>query len=236
LPPSALVIGSCAPDLAYLFDTGRTNFHAWPGILFPCLPAALALFIVFEALLLPSLARTLPVVRGVACGRFAATRGLPLTARGWFDALLALSIGTLTHVVWDGFTHARRFPANVLFPSAAGAMQVLSSVIGVLLVAQALKRVYPQLPAQSLPRAMSFESMVGFVAGALVVAWVMLVQRWGISVATSPLGGAWLLFWYGARGTLAGLALACVVETRLAMRQLNSKSKNPQISTPRVLR
>src|SRR5258705_2665124 len=87
LPPSALVVGSCAPDFAYLLDGNRTNFHAWPYCVVPCLPVALAVWLWAEVLVLPSLRRALPVG-----GRFCATRGVPSDLRGWAAVVLALTI------------------------------------------------------------------------------------------------------------------------------------------------
>lgn len=47
----------------------------------------------------------------------------------------------------------------------------------------------------------------------------MLARRCGLSLATSPLQGAWLMHWYAARGALVGLTAACALET-LRLRRL----------------
>ena len=202
LPPTALVIGTCAPDLAYLFDI-RTNFHVWPGALFPCLPIAFAFFLGFEALLLPTLSRFT---------RLAATRGLPTTPSGWMYAVLALIIGAVTHIVWDGFTHAR-FPANLFYPPAvAHSLQLLSSGVGIVLVVRALVRRVPLLPPVALQPGISGGVLVGVIASTLVGAWLMLAARWGFTASPAPYGAGWHLFWYGARGALLGLCAASVLE------------------------
>jgi hypothetical protein len=230
LAPSALIVGSCAPDFAYLLDTGRLNFHVWPGVLWPNLPLACAAWLLAEALVLPSLQRSAPVWRGIEWGRLAATRGLPKTWRGWVAALAAISLGIVTHLVWDGFTHALRFPARVLYPdvmlelgvaraSLTWLLQAGSSVVGALLVLRAVLARYPLLPAVQPSSAVPWRWLAAMVAACIGASWLVLATRWGLERALAPFG-AWLIFWYCARGLVLGLLLASAVETVAAMRRI----------------
>ena len=196
------MIGTCAPDLAYLFDI-RTSFHVWPGALFPCLPIAFAFFLGLEALVLPTLSRFT---------RLATTRGLPTTPSGWMYAVLALMLGAVTHIVWDGFTHAR-FPATVFYsPAVAHGLQILSSAVGIALVVRALVHRYPLISPVALPPGISCGVALGVIAFAMLGAWLMLGARWGFT-APGPYGAGWHLFWYGTRGALVGLCVASLLET-----------------------
>jgi hypothetical protein len=98
--PSALAIGSVAPDLWYLVPlVERADAHALGGLLWFCLPAGLALYLLFHLVLKePLIALISPRLSAFACS------GLP--ARSWGAVLLSLLLGILTHLVWDAFTHA----------------------------------------------------------------------------------------------------------------------------------
>jgi hypothetical protein len=115
---TALVFGSMAPDLPY-FIFGRSLRdlgHSLPGQLLFCLPAALFLTWVFRRWLARPLALHLPeggeyhlreyhLLGGGMDGRYAA-----------FAAPSAL-VGSLSHIVWDSFTHASGWAARHLeFP------------------------------------------------------------------------------------------------------------------------
>jgi hypothetical protein len=107
LPPSALVAGSIAPDLPYyapgIADADRT--HALLGAVSVDVVLGLAVFVLWHGVWGPVL---------VASAPWALRRRLPAPAglRGhlgqWYRAglvLAALTIGAITHVVWDSFTH-----------------------------------------------------------------------------------------------------------------------------------
>jgi hypothetical protein len=126
--------------------------------------------------------------------------------------------------VWDGFTHLTRFPARVLYAhvvvdlgvqkmSLPGLLQLLSSIVGLLLVLRAAALRYPALPAVTPTRSReAFVRLCALVAAGVVSSWLVLLARWGVEVATSPFGGAWLLFWYAARGLMVALVIASVIE------------------------
>ncbi|PTL78645.1 DUF4184 family protein [Vitiosangium sp. GDMCC 1.1324] len=219
LPPAALVVGSSVPDLAYLFGMSAFASHTPEGLLRFSLPVGLLLWVWLEVLVLPVLRRTLPEVGGVQWGRFLRTRGLPVGARAWAQAALAVWLGAATHALWDGFTHRYRWPAKELYPHASLALgpwelplvtwlQHGSSVVGSLLVLGLLARRYPHLPETPGGSWRGFLPVLlpTVVLGALVL---------GLRLARAPLHAPlelqlqWTV-WHVLDGALVGLTLGCV--------------------------
>lgn len=220
LPPSALVAGACAPDAAYLYKPLSSLSHSWPGLVLFCLPAGLALWVWLEALVLPVLRRVLPEVGGVQWGRFLLTRGLPSTPQGHMLAALAVLLGAATHVLWDGFTHLRSWPASVLYPHVfiplgqrsfplARVLQHASSLVGSLVVLGVLAHRYPHLPQAPGGR---WPEALPVLLPALVGALVALALRVADYQPQGFLEGQlhWA-FWPTTRGALLGLTLGCLL-------------------------
>jgi len=106
----ALVIGSMSPDFAYFlpFIAGGTNSHSLLGVLYFCLPLSMFFYLLWQYLAAPIFS---PNAKG-----FLSSKGWRVKLRHAATIALLLSVGALTHVVWDGFTHksgwvAQRFPA-----------------------------------------------------------------------------------------------------------------------------
>jgi hypothetical protein len=98
--PSALAIGSIAPDLWYFAPlVHRQDSHSIGGLFWFCLPAGLAAYLLFHlvfkqplvALLSPRLASFSPP-------------GLP--REPWYAVMASLLVGAITHLVWDALTHS----------------------------------------------------------------------------------------------------------------------------------
>ncbi|GAB6900969.1 DUF4184 family protein [Kineosporia succinea] len=117
LVPSALVIGSMTPDLVYyvpLPESARWpvshHTHTVAGIFGLDLVLGLAAFVVWQALIAPLAVAVAP---GALRDRLAA---LPVSLRHHVGSVNAVAlvvvsqlIGTVTHVLWDEFTHPQRF-------------------------------------------------------------------------------------------------------------------------------
>jgi Domain of unknown function (DUF4184) len=222
LPPLALVVGCTAPDLGYAAAWDARLAHTLPGVALICVPLGLLAYVWAEVLVLPALARVLPVVRGVQLGRFTRTRGLPVDVRGWGGVLVALALGALSHVLWDGFTHAHLWPAHVLYPEVrvagdvllADVFQHLSSAAGLVPVAAAMVRAYPRLPAVEPLAPQRF----WVYAGAALVGAVLQAfrgVRW-LHPGTPPFDVFWAGLWGGMRGLLVVLTVAALLERALA--------------------
>lgn len=113
LPLAALMIGSLSPDFAYFLplSLNRASSHDLEGILFFCLPAGLAVWLLFVRLLERPTIELLPAAWRERVPRSDAN----LTPRVLMFASLAVVLGALTHVAWDAFTHADT-PITAAFP------------------------------------------------------------------------------------------------------------------------
>jgi hypothetical protein len=231
LPGTALLAGCMSPDLAYVvgpLQWGRFS-HDGPTFAFFCLPAGLLLYAWLELLLLPALRRRLPEMGGVQWGRFARSPGLPRHATGWALAAVAVLLGAVTHVLWDGFTHGWMWPARVLYPgvqlSLGGhavrvtkLLQHGSSLLGSVLVLAVLARRYPRLERCPGPPARAFAPLVLWtlifgLAGLLVSYWRRPLRLAGLQGLEVEL---WWSFWPSVAGALIGLSIACAVAVRNA--------------------
>src|SRR5262249_8729009 len=104
--PSALVVGSVAPDLAYILPIGvsRSASHSPGALLWFCLPVGYAVYMIFHLLLKLPLISLLPT--GVACRLTTVSGGgRRLPAASWWVVPASLLLGAVTHLVWDAFTH-----------------------------------------------------------------------------------------------------------------------------------
>src|SRR5436190_16959079 len=105
LPISTVVIGALAPDFEYLVRLApRGSFGHTPlGIALFCLPVSLVVGALFERLVRPAL--LLPAAR---------VQPALLAAAG-------ATLGAVSHVAWDGFTHRGGWGV-VMMPGLAGSV------------------------------------------------------------------------------------------------------------------
>jgi hypothetical protein len=108
LIPSALVVGTLAPDFEYFarLSPGGGYGHTLPGLFLMTLPLALAVLWLFHAWMKEPIVELLPgpIQRRIEPG--------PRPFRFWGPKRLALVIvsilvGAVTHIVWDSFTHPK---------------------------------------------------------------------------------------------------------------------------------
>jgi hypothetical protein len=97
--PSALALGSVAPDLWHLVPlVNRADSHTPAALLWFCLPAGLIAYVLFHLLLKqPLIALLWPRLGAVACN------GFPRAP--WYAVVVSLLVGALTHLIWDAITH-----------------------------------------------------------------------------------------------------------------------------------
>jgi hypothetical protein len=197
----ALVIGTFAPDLQYfiqLTDEDRSGHH-YPDVLLFTLPVALLVLWLFEW-----------VVKGPAIGLLPSAIQLrlqdktaPLSFRGWrqFGRIVFwIAVGTLTHLVWDQFTHSYTRTAEFLpllkthisFPdwkhaTVAGVLQDASTILGFLALCIWCLSWYrrtppsPAAPASELSPLTKISVVVVMVfiatGAGYALAWFMLASR-----------------------------------------------------------
>ena len=212
LHATALVVGSIAPDMAYLIGKYGAFLHTPQGIVFGCVPLGLFALIWAEALLLPALRASLPSWGGLQWARYAGSRGLPIGFMGWIWAAVSIAIGAATHVIWDGFTHRGQWPASALYAhlttdvtgetmSVPAFLQWACSFAGTSIVA-----IWMLLRYRSLPR----------IAGgttrdfARIVLPTVAAACMGAALKLST-GSLWHVFWGATSAGVLGLTAACLL-------------------------
>lgn len=160
--PSALAIGSIAPDLWYFVPlVERPDSHGLAGLAWFCLPAGLLLYVLFHFLLKQPLIALISPRLGVFT-----PAGLP--AMPWHAVIVSLLVGALTHVAWDELTHSYGDG------SSHNWLQHASTAFGTAILAwwsaQKLRRVPPALgPLSRLARICT---ACALLAAACMAAWL----------------------------------------------------------------
>jgi hypothetical protein len=103
---SALIIGSMAPDIAYLLPIGvmRNESHSLGGLFWYCLPIGLAGYVLYHWFMKRPLIYLLPPAVFARLEPYA-TSDWRLRRKNLLAVLLSLLVGAITHLVWDSFTH-----------------------------------------------------------------------------------------------------------------------------------
>lgn len=158
--PSALAIGSVAPDLWYLVPgLARDHSHGLAGLFWFCVPAGLLAYLAFHLLLKQPLLALLPYCLS---SRLAAIASAP-RAR-WPAVLASLLAGAFTHFAWDGLTHDRYVVNGVQV------LQHASTLLGTALLAGWLWRWFRRAPAGRLPPGFPLRPWARFCLAAVLVA------------------------------------------------------------------
>ena len=180
LPLAALVIGTFAPDLEYLFrlrPVGKFG-HSPVGLVVFCIPVTLLAFWGWRARVRPALTPLLP-----AGLRRAAEAPDPGRGSDLFPlAAVAALAGASTHAFWDGFTHGNGWGA-AFFPGLLdrspvmrlhwfSLAQYVSSVVGVMIIAAWIALTLRSFPPEA--RRFSPGARARLVRVALYVAAVTL--------------------------------------------------------------
>jgi hypothetical protein len=228
VPPSALVVGSLAPDLPfYVTVTSITEqTHSLAGAVSMDVAVGALALTAWQLLGRPATDVLLPGLRAplIASADNADPR------RPWRRLLaiaFGLAVGALTHVIWDSFTHPGMWGVRQLpwLAESYGPLpghewaQYTSSVVGLIVLAVWGARRRPRPPvvggaASPLRRAVRARTMVGgaTLAGAALGVWI------GIEGEADPVRGAVFLAatWGGSAGFLVVAAIGTVaaVSTR----------------------
>lgn len=122
---TGLVIGSMVPDFEYFLRMRVKSIysHTWPGLFWFDLPLGLLLVFVYQILVKDRLIQHLPMVLNQRFSRF---RGVDKTGsllQYFFVVTVSVLIGAVSHIVWDGFTHANGYFV-MLVPSLSNTVQL----------------------------------------------------------------------------------------------------------------
>lgn len=150
LSATGLIIGTMAPDFEYFFrmDVKGIYGHTLLGILYFDVPVCILLAFVFHNIAKINLIDQSPVYFQ---RKFHETRNFDFTRyfkSHWFAFIISAIIGTITHIVWDGFTHQHQYFVKSLPGIYEGrvipfhgaryplwyALQVISTIVGGLIL------------------------------------------------------------------------------------------------------
>ena len=113
LAPSALVIGSMAPDFPYFYPmpVSAELTHSALGVVTVDIVLAVGVYLVWHLLLAPAALTVAPesVRRRLPQGSRAGLRWRWATVGAVLLVLVACCLGSATHVLWDAFTHEGRW-------------------------------------------------------------------------------------------------------------------------------
>jgi hypothetical protein len=209
---SAAVIGSMVPDFGFLLWPGsleRWQTHSTAALFTFCLPVGLVVYCLLQWLIKPAVSQILPDRAYLRLLR--AQPSLPIwSLQGAIYVAIAMLLGALTHLIWDGFTHESAhgvlmFPVlDAYGPDLEGHpvqfyrwLQYGSSILGLLVVIIALvcwwrdtpRPMSPPLrPVGPLERQL-WSWLYVLIPTALTV-WALfhvprwMLPRWGLVVGT----------------------------------------------------
>lgn len=195
---SALVIGSMAPDFAYLppFLATRSLSHNLAGSVLFCVPAGFVVYLAFHLFLKAPLTSLLPgAIQRHALRALADSPQLP--QRSLLTVLASLWLGSMSHLVWDAFTHEPNrvtrllpFLAVTLFRVEGYRVQVCrvlqhaSTILGVWILWRALMRLAREMPTPGvsarpfLTASARFVIVVTLVLAPIVLAFAWQAENW----------------------------------------------------------
>jgi hypothetical protein len=196
LDATCLVIGSMAPDFEYfIHGEQKGEFgHTLLGIPLWGVPVTLILAAIFHAVV------KWPLL--VVAPRWIARRSIESAARPWpakwsvatiLTVVISAAIGDVSHIVWDGFTHANGFGERN-FPTLGTMVHVPG--LGDMVIFRVLQYVF---------------SVIGLFA---VVIWALLSLRRRTPRDLAPMPRLWpRVIFYGI--TIAGVALVMLRALRI---------------------
>ena len=162
---SALIIGSMAPDIAFLVPMGvmRAESHSLGGLFWYCLPIGLFSYLLYHLFMKRPIIQLLPPDVVARLAPFAASDWV-LRVRTLVPVLVSLLVGAITHLVWDSFTHrgswgVRHLAVLQLHLYTGGgfwiylytALQWFCSVLGLVLLAHWSRRWLRDTPLPAEP-------------------------------------------------------------------------------------
>ena len=113
---TGLIVGSMAPDFEYFIRMNVLGIygHTFWGIFYFDLPMSLIIALLFHSVVKKNLIDNLPYFLQ---SRFHETRELDFTSYLKDHKMIfvwSVVLGTVTHIVWDGFTHGQQFAVKAL--------------------------------------------------------------------------------------------------------------------------
>jgi hypothetical protein len=180
---TGLILGSLTPDFEKFLRMSEFDpySHTWRSIFYFNLPLGLLLAFAFHGVVRDTLIRHLPQFLRERFARFVGFDWKAYFRRHYATVIFSLLIGTVSHLVWDSFTHpegrgVRLFPfldhqtlAGLLHMKRYSFLQKTGSVLGALAVAYYLLRLPQSAPRLGRGNSALFWSLVMFVSLGIIV-------------------------------------------------------------------
>lgn len=179
---SALVIGSIAPDFGYFFQVGEGYFmYTLPGLFLFDLPVALVLLWLFNTFAKWPLLSLLPI--GLQRRLYEPARRFSFGPIKHFGIiLLSLLVGSITHILWDSFTHSYGwmvehfsfFSTRIRGIPLYDLLQNLSTLVGIGLLIYWFMRWFPKAARSEMIPPHFSNRVLGIFLGLTALALVLV--------------------------------------------------------------
>lgn len=127
---SALVAGAIAPDIGYFLtlSSRHRDSHSFVGLFVICVPAGLLMLLLFHKLLKQPLLALLPVSHQLRLYPYAQDFRFRPASR-FVLILVSILIGSVTHILWDSFTHDSGWVVSQLPELSAPILEIHGAMI-----------------------------------------------------------------------------------------------------------
>ncbi|MBN2011790.1 DUF4184 family protein [candidate division KSB1 bacterium] len=113
---TALVVGSAAPDLAFMLYVADDLGHRLSGAVLVCLPFGVIFTVWVEKVLVPVLKAKLPAMLFINFPNMLAIERPKLNVREIIVISYSVLIGTMTHLLLDGLSHDDMWLSRHIYP------------------------------------------------------------------------------------------------------------------------
>ncbi|MDR2104288.1 MAG: DUF4184 family protein [Deferribacteraceae bacterium] len=170
----ALVFGSMAPDFEYFFRMKSRYSHSIGGLFFFDLPLAIMLLFLFFLIVREPLIINLPPPIRSRFVKMLNIEWLSYFKKEWFIICVSALLGSATHILWDGFTHANGYfveNSAALTSLIAGSiplyrlLQHFSTILGIAVIAVYIYK----LPKSDIPPAERRRHVYWLLSGGLFI-------------------------------------------------------------------
>lgn len=206
---TCLVTGAVAPDFEYFLHARMESnvSHTLVGLFAFDVPVALAIAVVFHALVRAPLASALPSPLYERFARFLSTSWRPRV----HVAVVSVLVGSMTHIAWDACTHRTGFVVRMVpaLETMIGPLPIYrwlqhaSTAVGLALLAFAIMRMRRHVVAHVVSRF----ARVAFVTLPLVLGLVASIARVLLEEGGRLYGHAIAAFIAGALVGICGASL-----------------------------
>jgi hypothetical protein len=216
---TGLIAGSMTPDFEYFIRMTLYGHygHTFTGIFIFDLPVGIMMYLVYHGVVRRPLLLHLPEPLFSRLAGFAVSDWLPYFRRHYWMIVLSILIGTLTHLLWDGFTHDQEYVVARYIPLLLQPIRVahydvplhallqgLSSVIGLALLLLYMYR----LPRTTSPARHSKPANIRFWTAVCIMTGLIFAIRWLAGVPAEKLWGQVIVISMSA--FMLGLVIVCL--------------------------